>query len=117
MFNINTSMAIQEDIEAAQRRARMARALAQGGFEDVHVVDRDTAAALLTEKRQELIEHVRTRDVESVRNLADELDRDVAAVSRDLDVLFEHDVIKYDLEGQRKIPRLKHGAVVAEPIA
>lgn len=118
MSDYNMTMALEERSDGdTDRRARMARALASGGFDDVHVVDRETAATLLTEKRQELIERIGDGDIESVRSLAADLGRDVGAVSRDLDRLFEHDVVEYDEEGQRKIPRLKHGAVVAEPIA
>lgn len=118
MSEYNMSMAMDNWFEdATSRRAAMARALASGGFEDVHVVDRGTAATLLTEKRRELIDRIAEGDVDSVRGLAADLDRDVGAVSRDLDRLFEHDVIEYDTEGQRKIPRLKHDLVVAEPIA
>lgn len=95
----------------------MARALASSGFDDVHVVDRAVAAKLLTEKRQALIARIADGDIDSVRGLARDVDRDVAAVSRDLDLLFTHDVIEYETNGQRKIPRLKHDIVVAEPLA
>jgi predicted transcriptional regulator len=101
----------------AERRSRIARALATNGFEDVLVTDRETAKAVLTEKRQELITRIREGNIESVRGLADALDRDVSGVSRDLDLLFEADIVEFDTEGQRKIPRLKHDTVVAEPIA
>ena len=101
----------------AERRSRIARALATSGFEDVLVTDRETAKSVLTEKRQELITRIREGNIESVRALADDLDRDVSGVSRDLDLLFEADIIEFDTEGQRKIPRLTHDTVVAEPIA
>lgn len=118
MSNYNTKMALEEPpVEDAMRRADLARALASGGFEDVHVVDRETGAKLLTEKRRELVDRLRESEVESVRSLAADLERDVAAVSRDLDLLFEHDVVAFGTDGQRKIPRLKHELVVVEPIA
>lgn len=118
MFEYNTTMALEQRTDGTTRqRAEMARALASSGFGDVHVVDRVVAAKLLTEKRQELIARVADGGIDSVRGLAGDLDRDVAAVSRDLDLLFTHDVIEYDTDGQRKIPRLKHDAVVAEPLA
>ena len=104
------------DGEAAQR-SRMARALATSGFEDVLVTDRETAKKVLTEKRQELIARIREEDIESVRDLARDLDRDVSGVSRDLDLLFTADIVEFKTDGQRKIPRLKHETVVAEPIA
>lgn len=101
----------------AEQRARMARALATSGFEDVLVTDRDTAKTVLTEKRQELIAGIRDGDIESVRGLANDLGRDVSGVSRDLDRLFEADIIEFETDGQRKIPRIKHDIVVVEPIA
>lgn len=101
----------------AERRSRMARALATSGFKDVLVTDRETAKTVLTEKRQELIARIREGGIESVRALADDLDRDVSGVSRDLDLLFEADIVEFDTEGQRKIPCLKHDTVVTEPIA
>jgi len=104
------------DEEAAQR-AQLAQALASSGFEDVHIVDRETCAAILTEKRQELIDRIRKGDIRSVRGLAKDLDRDPSGISRDLDLLFEHDIVEFDTKGRRKIPRLKHDTVVAEPIA
>lgn len=113
-------MAIEHHTDAdgdAELRSRMARALATSGFEDVLVTDRATAKRVLTEKRQELIARIRAGDIESVRGLAADLDRDVSGVSRDLDLLFEADIIEFETDGQRKIPRLKHDTVVAEPIA
>ncbi len=113
-------MAIEHHADAdgaAERRARMARALATSGFEDVLVTDRATAKKVLTEKRQELIARIRKGDIASVRGLADALDRDVSGVSRDLDLLSEADIVEFETDGQRKIPHLKHETVVAEPIA
>ena len=113
-------MAIEHHTNAdgdAEQRSQMARALATSGFEDVLVTDRETAKKVLTEKRQELIARIREGDIESVRALAEDLDRDVSGVSRDLDLFFEADIIEFDTDGQRKIPRLKHEIVVAEPIA
>lgn len=55
-------------------------------------------------------------DAGSITALAGRLDRDVAAVHRDLDVLFEHSLIEYDEEGGRKQPRLKHDHVFVEPL-
>jgi len=52
----------------------------------------------------------------ATRELARRLDRDAGAVKRDLDVLFECDVIEYDEKGARKAPRLKHDNVFVEPL-
>lgn len=97
-------------------RATLTRALALAGIKDVLVIDQESAAQLLTEKRQELLQKIRDGDVDSVPRLAKALDRDVAAVSRDVDLLLENDVLEYETEGKRRIPRLKHTAVIPEPI-
>lgn len=113
-------MAIEDHADAdggAEQRSRMGRALATSGFRDVLVIDRATAVKVLTEKRQELIARIREGDIESVRRLADDLDRDISGVSRDLDLLAKNDIVEYETEGRRKIPHLKHQTVVAEPIA
>jgi len=86
------------------------------GIKDVLVIDRGSAVKVLTERRQELLQEIRDGDVDSVRGLARALDRDVAAVSRDVDLLLENDVLEYETRGQRKMPRLKHNAVISEPI-
>ncbi|WP_449404909.1 HVO_A0114 family putative DNA-binding protein [Halosimplex salinum] len=101
----------------AELRSRLARALATSGFEDVLVTARETAKKVLTEKRQQLISRIREGDIKFVLALADDLDRDVSGVSRDLNLLFEADIIEFDTDDQRKISYLKHDTVVAEPIA
>lgn len=102
---------------SAEQRSQIGRALATGGFEDVLVTDRETAKEVLTEKRQELIARIRKGNIESIRGLADDLDRDISGVSRDLDFLAVNDIVEYETEARRKIPHLKHQTVVAEPIA
>lgn len=107
-------MAIQQS--RVEKRARMARALAEAGFEDVYVLDHESAERVLTEKRRELLDRIREGTVESVRDLADELGRDKAAVSRDLDLLARHDVVEFTHDGSRKVPHIKHQTVVVEPV-
>jgi predicted transcriptional regulator len=65
----------------------------------------------MTEKRQELLERINEGNVESVRGLSDDLDRDKASVSRGLDLLFE-----YERDGPRKIPKGKHETVLVRPL-
>lgn len=97
-------------------RQEMARALAAGGMEDVHVVSRETAATVLTERRREIIRTLERESPESVRDLARRLDRDKAAMSRDLAVLAEHNVVTYEESGRAKRPTLAQQHVVVEPI-
>ena len=102
--------------EGADRRAEMARALALGGMEDVHVLSLESAERVLTPKRKEIIRTLRAEEVASVRDLSRRLDRDKAQVSRDLQVLAEHAVIRYETDGRAKAPRLSRQHIVVEPI-
>jgi len=97
-------------------KTEFVRRLTEGGFSDFIVIDRDAAESILTDRRLELLETVRDGGFDSVTDLADTLDRDTAAVSRDLDFLYEHDLIEYEQEGSRKVPSLKHESVLVEPI-
>ena len=87
-----------------------------GGFEDMYVLDPKSAERVLTEKRTAVLDRVCIDDVESVRGLAQKLGRDKGAVSRDLDILAEHDLVAYHDEGARKIPTVKHETVIVEPV-
>ena len=102
--------------DPTQKKAEVTRALIQAGYDDVLMIDRETASTVLTEKRQELLDRIREGEIESVRQLASDISRDKAAVSRDLELLFRYDLIEYREEGSRKIPELKHDTVIVEPI-
>lgn len=108
--------AIPANSTPEDEHAEFIRKLMTGGFEDVLVLDLDAATRVLTEKRRELLERIDEGDVESVRSLATDLGRDKASVSRDLDLLFEHDIIEYERDGPRKIPESKHETVLVKPI-
>ncbi len=97
-------------------KAEFARRLASAGYEDFLILEREAAESVLTERRSELLETIATENAESITALAERLDRDVAAVHRDLDVLFEYSLVEYDEEGGRKRPRLKHEHVFVEPL-
>lgn len=97
-------------------RARVARALAKEGFEDVYVIDRESARDVLTDRRSELLQALRDEDVESIRDLAERIDRDKGDVSRDLSVLAKHDLVEFEMDGTRKIPSVKHKTVIVEPL-
>lgn len=112
-------MALEETTRGAddvKRRQEMARALARGGMEDVHVLSRDTADRALTPKRTEIVRVLKEREVDSVRALARVLERDKGQVSRDLQILAELGIIHYRSDGRAKAPRLSHDHVVVEPI-
>jgi len=92
------------------------KALSQTGLEDVHVVNRRTAREVLTEERERLLAEIKRGEAQSVRELARHLDRNVSIVSRDLDVLFEADIIDFEQDGRAKKPVLAHDTVLVKPI-
>lgn len=102
--------------ERTSTRTEFARRLTEAGMSNFLVIDLESARSVLTDRRTELLETVRNGSIESVTDLAETLGRDKAAVSRDLDLLFERDLIQYEQAGSRKIPVLKHESVIAEPI-
>ena len=109
-------MATTHEGEREDEDLKFMRKLMTGDFEDVLVLDLDAATRVLTDKRRELLERIDDGKVESIRSLANDLGRDKAAVSRDLDTLFEYDLVEYEREGARKIPRTKHETVLVKPI-
>lgn len=102
--------------DRVERRSEMARALARGGMENVHVVSIETAREVLTDSRFEIIDVLRRENVDSVRGLARRLDRDKGQVSRDLGVLAEHGIIEYEIDGNAKRPKLAQEHLVIEPL-
>ncbi len=116
MSQIEWSASGIDDTERREKRAKMARSLARGGMEGVQVLSFESAERVLTEKRRELIETLRSEDVESVRQLAELLARDKGQVSRDLGVLAEHGVIRYEEDGRAKRPYLVQEHIVVEPL-
>ena len=90
--------------------------LASAELFDVKLLRRETAEKVLTEKRMELLAEIAGGEAESIRDLSAKLDRDVSVVSRDLDVLFQADVIDYEEHGRRKKPVLAYENVIVNPI-
>lgn len=60
--------------------------------------------ALLTDRRVELLRSVMARQPDSIRQLADRLDRDVKSIHDDLQVLAEYDVVHFEESGRAKRP-------------
>lgn len=86
------------------------------GFESVHVLTASEADEVLTPRRRELIDVLGREEYDSVRALARKLDRDKGAVSKDLSLLAEHDVVTYENNGRSRKPVLRHATVVVEPV-
>lgn len=116
LFDLERQIPMAVERATPAKAARIAQAIAEAGYDDALMLRRETAEEVLTDRRTELLEHLRDHEVGSVSALAAALDRDVAAVSRDLDRLFEYDLVTFERRGNAKVPSLKHETVVVEPI-
>lgn len=92
------------------------KTVAQLGLDDLHIIKHSTAQQVLTEERERLLKEIENDDVESVRDLARRVERNVSIVSRDLDVLYEADLIEFEHDGRKKKPVLAHENVLIEPV-
>lgn len=83
----------------------------------IHILPKEVAREVLTEKRMEIITVLREKEISSKRDLARELNRDIKNVSNDLDVLWKHSVIDYeDGKGTSKVPVLASDEIIVEPL-
>lgn len=79
----------------------------EAGEEVSHVVNFQNPSdlrALLTDRRIELLRSVMAERPDSIRQLADRLERDVKSVHDDLQVLAEYDVVRFEQRGRAKRP-------------
>jgi len=83
---------------------------------DVLVLSLESANKITTDERLRMMDILKEREFDSIRQLARVLDRDPSVVKKDLDLLFKYDVIEYIEERGRKKPRLKHDHVLVEPV-
>lgn len=91
--------------------------LVENGYgSETLITDKKGFNRITTEKRTEILEKLNKKDIESVKELADELGRDRGNLSRDLDILFQEDMIEYQRTGKKKKPVLKHTRIVPEPV-
>lgn len=101
--------------ERAHRRDALYRAGRWEAGETVpHVVnfqDPSDLRALLTDRRIELLRSVMSDPPESIRDLAERLDRDVKSVHGDLQILAEYDVIRYHEDGRAKRPFVPYDTI------
>lgn len=95
---------------------RISKILSEHGFKDVLLLEPEDARKVLTEKRREIIELIKNERVESIRELARELERNVSLIHKDLKLLFEEGVIDFKEEGNRKIPILRHKNIIIKPL-
>lgn len=84
--------------------------------EDVLLLDPDSYSEVSTEKRREIIEALRNNDYSSKKELAEDLDRDVKNIHDDLDILRRNSVVKFEQNGRKVSPELKHQHVAGKKI-
>lgn len=98
--------------EAIERAKRW-----EAGEEVPHVVnfeDRTRLRELLSDRRMELIERLMEESSESIRALADRLDRDVSDVHDDLYLLADYDIVQFEQDGRAKRPYVPYETVRIE---
>lgn len=104
--------------EAQARAAALDRARRWDEGEAVpHVVnfeDRSQLRELLTDRRMEIVEEVMERPPESIRGLADRLDRDVSDVHDDLHLLADYRIVHFADDGRAKKPYIPYETVRLE---
>lgn len=89
----------------------------EDGKEVPHVVnfeDRTRVRQLLTNRRMELLEAVMDQPPDSMRELADRLERDVHDVHNDLHLLADYDIIHFEQDGRAKKPYVPYETVRIE---
>jgi predicted transcriptional regulator len=82
-----------------------------------HVVnfeDRGRLRQLLADRRMEILETVMEQPPESIRGLADRLDRDVHDVHDDLHLLADYDIVYFEADGRAKKPYVPYETVRIE---
>jgi predicted transcriptional regulator len=87
------------------------------GEEVPHVVNFQDASRLqrvLTPRRLELLGSLMDAPAESIRDLADRLDRDVRQVHDDLQILHEYRIVHFRDDGSAKQPHVPYETVTIE---
>lgn len=95
--------------------AGMMELLLRSGHENFLLTDPEVIRKL-TEKRIELLKTVKEKEINSVKELADETDRSWANVSNDLDLLAKEGFIEFKREGKQKKPVLRAQKIFVKPI-
>ncbi|QAU14539.1 transcriptional regulator (plasmid) [Halorubrum sp. BOL3-1] len=97
---------ITSDSEQAHRQEALDRLDRwEAGEEVPHVINFQNPSdlrALLTDRRVELLRSIMAERPDSIRQLADRLDRDVKTVHDDLQVLAEYDIVHFEQAGRAK---------------
>jgi predicted transcriptional regulator len=86
----------------------------EDGEEVPHVVNFQNPSdlrALLTDRRIELLRSIMTERPDSIRRLAERLDRDVKSVHDDLQVLAGYDIVYFEESGRAKRPFVPYDSI------
>lgn len=67
--------------------------------------------ALLTDRRLELLRSVMTERPDSIRQLAERVDRDVKSVHDDLQILADYDIVHFEQAGRAKRPFVPYDSI------
>ncbi len=106
---------ITSETEAKHRKDALDRLDRWEAGEDVpHVINFQNPSdlrALLTDRRVELLQSVMADKPDSIRRLAERLDRDVKSVHDDLGVLAEYDIVHYEQDGRAKRPFVPYDTI------
>jgi len=70
--------------------------------------------SVITHRRVSLMEHLSKEKVRSIRDLADELNRDYKNVYDDVNVLFENGLLDLEKDGKRRVPTLNADNILIE---
>lgn len=113
---MQTKSTRSEDSSAFKNYNDYMKFLTKSGVEDVLLLKKDTFREVNTPKRSEIIDVIREEKISSIRDLSRKLDRKVSAVHKDLEVLYENNVIDFREEKGSKIPEIKHQNILPEPL-
>ncbi|GAD51858.1 hypothetical protein MBEHAL_0618 [Halarchaeum acidiphilum MH1-52-1] len=89
----------------------------EDGEEVPHVVNFQDASRLqrvLTPRRLEIVRSLMNEPAESIRNLADRLDRDIRQVHDDVQILNEYGIVHFREEGGAKKPYVPYDTIKIE---
>ena len=106
---------ITSDADEAHRQDALDRLERwEAGEEVPHVINFQNPSdlrALLTDRRVELLRSIMTERPDSIRQLAERVDRDVKTVHDDLQVLADYDLIHFEPAGRAKRPFVPYDSI------
>lgn len=107
-------LTVESPDDAFDRVVEKAEAAAEGGPVDEAVRSFPSTAdlrQLLTDRRLEVMQSIMSEPPESIRALADRLDRNYADVHADVTLLAEHRIVYFETDGRAKRPVIPYETV------